>query len=533
VSFARLLFLGRHLFPPLLMAVLAVCLSCGDSLDVEGHTRTGTLEITVATTGAELDGDGYLVQLDAEPVRRVASGEIIRLTVDAGTHRIELSDVSATCIVGSDNPRSVAVAEEQTVAVGFEITCTSSPQSSIQVTITTSGDDLDADGYGVALDNGELQPVGTNAGHEFSGLTTGAHIVELSGIARNCRVQDSSRVQLMLAAEPAVVQFTIECFSAGIPGWDALALPAGVLAVGVWGSSGSDLFVAGRDSVVYRGLILHYDGERWVEQFRAGMYEGTLAGIWGSSPTNVFAAGVYGLLLRYDGQQWSRFRFSPTDIDQFNSDYDVIWGSSPTNVVVGGSMDGLPPSGLVRRYEGSGWPVFGGYGFTTYGRIYDISGTSPDDVYVLGTDSPYDVEPEERWQRHAIRHYDGTSWTTSFESIHYYGMTPEQYDELRGVWANTQDDVFAVGRRGRILHYDGQSWSPMTSPTTGDLIDVWGRSSADVYAVGKAGILHYDGASWSVLGERPGACSYGANCVWGTAGDVFVVSGPIILHGRQ
>jgi len=452
-------------------------------------------------------------------------------TVSAGTHRVELSDLATACTLDGDNPRSVTVAANATTAVGFEITCTSAPQGSIQLTITTSGDDLDSDGYGVALDNGELRDVGPNDAHEFSGVTPGVHVVELSGIAPNCRVRGSSRLEVLLETETAEVRFALECFKAGVPGWNALALPAGVLAIGVWGSSGTDLFVAGRDSASYRGVILHYDGERWVEQFRAGTYEGTLAGIWGSSPTNVFAAGVYGLLLKYDGQQWSRF--SASDIGQLNSDYQVVWGSSPRDVVVGGSMDGLPPYGLVRRYEGGEWPVLGGHGFRTYGDIYDISGISPTDVYVLGSHSPYDVEPEEQWERHAIRHYDGASWTTSFESVHYYGMTGEEYDAVHGVWANTPTDVFAVGLRGRILHYDGQTWSRMKSMTTRDLIDVWGRSSSDVYAVGPAGVLHYDGAMWSVLGERPGTCPYGGNCIWGTEADVFVVSGSVILHGRQ
>jgi hypothetical protein len=328
-----------------------------------------------------------------------------------------------------------------------------------------------------------------------------------------------------------VIPFTVECFTAGIPGWNALALPAGVLALGVWGSSGTDLFVAGRDSAALsRGVILHYDGERWVEQFRADVYEGALVGIWGTSPTDVFAAGGDGLLLHYDGHQWSRTNAS--DYDHFNSYYRVVWGSSTTDVVVGGTMEGIPNRGLVRRYDRGQWPEVGGHGYGTHGYIYDISGTSPTDVYVVGSDSPYDVPPEDEWESHAIRHYDGASWTTTFESIQYYGMTAEQYDEVRGVWVNTPNDIFAVGGRGRILHYDGQTWRRMTSPTNGELTDLWGRSSADIYAVGRAGILHYDGASWSVLGTRPGICPYGGNCVWGTAPDVFVVSGPVILHGN-
>jgi len=49
-----------------------------------------------------------------------------------------------------------------------------------------------------------------------------------------------------------------------------------------------------------------------------------------------------------------------------------------------------------------------------------------------------------------------------------------------------------VGQGGGILHYDGSSWTPMSSGTTNWLEGVWGSSSGDVFAVGESGtILHY------------------------------------------
>ena len=63
-----------------------------------------------------------------------------------------------------------------------------------------------------------------------------------------------------------------------------------------------------------------------------------------------------------------------------------------------------------------------------------------------------------------------------------------------------------MGRYGVILHYDGSSWSQMSSITYNSLtlntlMGVWGSSSSDVFAVGDGGtILHYDGNSWSEYG---------------------------------
>jgi hypothetical protein len=70
---------------------------------------------------------------------------------------------------------------------------------------------------------------------------------------------------------------------------------------------------------------------------------------------------------------------------------------------------------------------------------------------------------------------------------------------LNGVWGTSLRDVFAVGDDGAILHFDGATWTSMTSGSTADLLAVWGMSSNQVYAVGSRGtVLFYDGTGWAV-----------------------------------
>jgi hypothetical protein len=72
--------------------------------------------------------------------------------------------------------------------------------------------------------------------------------------------------------------------------------------------------------------------------------------------------------------------------------------------------------------------------------------------------------------------------------------------QLVDVWGTSSSDVFAVGGAGTILHYNGKSWTAMKGGTTNDLNGIWGSSSTDVFAVGGAGtILHYDGKLWSTM----------------------------------
>jgi len=69
---------------------------------------------------------------------------------------------------------------------------------------------------------------------------------------------------------------------------------------------------------------------------------------------------------------------------------------------------------------------------------------------------------------------------------------------LLAVWADTNEDVWAVGDSGTIVHYDGQSWATVPSGTTLQLSAVHGTAPDDVWAVGESGIiLHYDGKVWA------------------------------------
>ena len=98
------------------------------------------------------------------------------------------------------------------------------------------------------------------------------------------------------------------------------------------------------------------------------------------------------------------------------------------------------------------------------------------------------------------------------------------------VWGSSASDVFVVGKDGTIMHYDGATWSPMTSGTTKLIWDVWGSSASNVFAVGDHGtILRYNGVKWSNMkpGMYPGLWD-----VWGSsASDVFVGgNNGVILH---
>jgi len=101
---------------------------------------------------------------------------------------------------------------------------------------------------------------------------------------------------------------------------------------------------------------------------------------------------------------------------------------------------------------------------------------------------------------------------------------------LNGIYAESPKNVFAVGDRGTILHYDGSRWTVSESGTKNLLFSVWGSSPENIYAAGGRGtLLRYDGASWKAM-EVPQKGHYIG--IWGRSGDGFTMVGDagLALH---
>src|SRR5205809_97173 len=140
---------------------------------------TGTIEITAATSGIDIDPDGYTVQVDGSAARALAVGGTTRFEgLAAGSHTVTLTGAAANCPVAPDNPRAVSVTTgavtRDTARTTFQVTC-GAATGSIQVTAATAGLDLDPNGYTVLLDDGPQRPLGV----------TGTVIVDVGGAA--CR----------------------------------------------------------------------------------------------------------------------------------------------------------------------------------------------------------------------------------------------------------------------------------------------------------------------------------------------------------
>jgi Tol biopolymer transport system component len=197
----------------LLGATALVWSACGsDSGPTDVNGQTGAVQVSASTTGDDLDSDGYTVTLNGGSERAIArDGSTTFSGVATGQHQVGLAGLADNCSVSGSNPASVSVTSGNTAQVTFAVVC-EAPTGLVQVSTSTSGDDLDPDGYTVTLDGGSDRSIGLNGVTTFTDVAVGSHQVALSGLADNCSVDGSNPASTAVTAgETAQVSFDVTC----------------------------------------------------------------------------------------------------------------------------------------------------------------------------------------------------------------------------------------------------------------------------------------------------------------------------------
>jgi hypothetical protein len=291
--------------------------------------------------------------------------------------------------------------------------------------------------------------------------------------------------------------------------WCVVATVSPICPYKLWGSGPSDVFAAGAGSVVY-----HYDGSTW-STMTAMLGDNLFWDIWGSGPTDVYVVGQdyfsapgcsrYPRATHYDGVNWQEITSFTCSCTKGDGGYfHSVWGSSASDVYTSGVCDYTP----LWHFDGTSWKPES-YPFSSLG-FNGIWGSGPSDVW--GVIVGY------------VAHYDGISWTTQ-------GKLKWSVDAL---WGSSSSDIYAVGvypitvgysYDDAIAHYDGTAWSAAYLGTkgSGGLSGVWGSGASDVYAVGShSEILHYDGKGWSA--QVYGVTDLDLKDIWGSGpDDVYAV----------
>jgi hypothetical protein len=256
-------------------------------------------------------------------------------------------------------------------------------------------------------------------------------------------------------------------FRKSTTGWNRVTSNTTASLKGVWGASATMIWAVGD------GVIMHQDGQGWKETFVPLNHNRRvrgLAAIHGVSASDIWAVGDQAVVYHFDGTSW---RYGPP-YESLGLDGMSVWGTGGKFwAVFGGVGDG------IHFYEsGKGWQKV----LSQPSYLSAIRGRAANDVWAVGRNG-------------MVAHYDGSSWTSKAVST----------ASLDAVWPVAANDVWVVGHEATtsfFLHYDGNAWSRVASPTSAYLRAIWGAAADDIWAVGDdSAIVHYDGASWTVSSQ--------------------------------
>ena len=159
--------------------------------------------------------------------------------------------------------------------------------------------------------------------------------------------------------------------------------------------------------------------------------------------------------------------------------------------------------------------------------LTDVWGSSDLDVYAVGNAAG----------RGVVLHFDGATWSVVLDEpqvgfVRVGGTDPSDVWVTGHALVPTGDVLEEVAGHGALRHFDGTGWSTVQSPTSAPLGAVSAVSSSVVYVIADGGqggsVWRYDGASWVELTLRAGNLFD----IWGTAGDVFAVgANGVMLRG--
>lgn len=203
--------LSRSTWLPVAAVLALVVGACND--DSTSPSTEGAIQVTVATAGSDLDPDGYTVLVDGDNGQAVGpDGSVTFSSIQAGEREVSLTEIAANCSVTGSNPRTVTVTAEGTTQVTFDVVCTAL-SGDLTVTTTTTGENIDSDGFMFAVDGGTPQAIGTNESVTIQ-VDAGTRSVELTGLASNCTVSDSNpRNVTVPGGGAASADFSITCVS--------------------------------------------------------------------------------------------------------------------------------------------------------------------------------------------------------------------------------------------------------------------------------------------------------------------------------
>lgn len=197
----------------------------------------------------------------------------------------------------------------------------------------------------------------------------------------------------------------------------------------------------------------------------------TLTAVWGTAADNVWAAGVDGVILHFDGDSWTPQSSGTTE------NLQAIWGLSANDVWAVGHRTAL-------HWDGTSWTVT----YTGSRHLSGVWGAASDNVWAVGRDG--------------VMRWNGFTWVED-------GPPRGQ-----GIWGSATSNIW-IADSERFHHFDGASWTTMPVQSSSSLFsveEIHGQPGGQIWAVGVSKVARFDGVMWSAVSSPPEYTSL--SCVW-------------------
>lgn len=241
--------------------------------------------------------------------------------------------------------------------------------------------------------------------------------------------------------------------------------------------------------------VCNQSGWCWENPLPFGM---DLTAAWGASANDVWATGLGGTLLRFNGTAWRAVN-AGTD-----SDLSTVWGTAANNVYIGGD------DGYLRRWNGAllARPL----GAPSTLDILDIHGSGPQNVWIAGQWGDFDYY---RFDGLTFRGFDDPNFFSpetvlalSATQVYSFGFSDtramwngSQWSSLTSgpetsydSWASGPSDLWVASRQG-VIRKSGTTWSTSLAPG-GEVLAIHGSSASNVWAGSETGLHRWNGSDW-------------------------------------
>jgi hypothetical protein len=251
-----------------------------------------------------------------------------------------------------------------------------------------------------------------------------------------------------------------------------------------WGTDPNNVYAVGfiyTDTTFTQGTnIMHWDGNQWKPE---SFWEGNINSVYGFSKNDIWVGGdriadpyYYVLFGHWDGSTWRAIKLSYT-----GSIYG-FWGTASNNLYAVGL------GGMILHFDGNQWTQM--YSGSRTLLMSDICGFSNNEIYACGYD--------QTTGRGVLLFFDGTSWKTLFDNIFNFGdSTNNPAGQITTVWGYDPNHVYIKTGAGTFLG-NRFGWTKINIPNDNIYTHhIRGSSYKNIFSVGDFSLLvHWNGKSW-------------------------------------